>query len=59
MNFYSYGAEELGKLNKKYDILYCKALEHISNLALVIKNFSLASKKDLSYTLNIGLFFPI
>ena len=45
MNFYSYGAEELGKLNKKYDILYCKALEHISNLALVIKNFSLASKK--------------
>ncbi len=43
--FYSYRAEDLNKLKRKYDLIYCKAVEHISNLPRIVKNFSTVSKK--------------
>lgn len=46
MKFYSYGATSLHKLKKKYDVIYCKAIEHISNLSDIVRSFKLASKKN-------------
>ncbi len=45
MKFYSYGASDLNKIKKKYDLIYCKALEHISDLPLTVKNLVSVSKK--------------
>lgn len=39
-------AIELNKLNDKFDIIYCKAIEHIQNWDLVFKSISKVSKKD-------------
>lgn len=38
-------AHKIGTLNKKFDIIYCKAIEHINNWENVIKNINLVSKK--------------
>ena len=45
MKFYTFGASDLKKLKKKYDIIYCKAIEHISNLTEIIKNINFVTKK--------------
>ena len=45
MKFYTFGAAELYKLKKKYDIIYCKAIEHISNLSKIVKNINSVTKK--------------
>ena len=38
-------AHELTKLNKKFDIIYCKAIEHIHNWENIFKNIDKVSKK--------------
>jgi len=45
-NFKPYGAHDLKKLNKKFDLIYCKAIEHIPNWKKVFENLSLVSKKN-------------
>ncbi len=42
--FIKYGATNIHKLRKKYDIIYCKAIEHISNWNLIFKNLNLITK---------------
>ena len=32
-------------MKKKYDIIYCKAIEHISNLSKIVKNINSVTKK--------------
>ena len=32
------GAQNLKKINQKFDIIYCKGIEHIHNWKLVLKN---------------------
>ena len=39
------GAHSLSKLNEKFDIIYCKAIEHIPNWKGVFKNIDKVSKK--------------
>lgn len=43
--FKNIGADHLKKLNKKFDIVYCKAIEHIPNWKDIFKNISSVSKK--------------
>lgn len=43
--FVRYGAYDISKLKKKYDIVYCKAIEHISNWPKVFKNLDKITKK--------------
>ena len=40
------GAHELATLNEKFDIIYCKAIEHIHNWEKTFKNIDKVSKKD-------------
>lgn len=40
------GAHDLGDLKDQYDIIYCKAIEHIPNWKLVFENINKVSKKD-------------
>lgn len=44
-NFYQLGAHELKCLKKKYDLIYCKAIEHISNWDDMMNNIASISKK--------------
>tara|TARA_B100000795_G_C22744746_1_gene416831 strand:- start:237 stop:1283 length:1047 start_codon:yes stop_codon:yes gene_type:complete len=39
------GAHDLSALNEKFDIIYCKAIEHIPNWESVFKNINKVSKK--------------
>ena len=45
LSYYKYGAHSLNKLKKKYDIIYCKAIEHINDSDLLAKNFESVSKR--------------
>ena len=40
------GAHDLKNMKSKFDIIYCKAIEHISNWNLLAKNFSKVTKKN-------------
>lgn len=40
------GAHDLSSLNEKFDIIYCKAIEHISDWESVFKNINKVSKKE-------------
>ena len=40
------GAHDLENLKDRYDIIYCKAIEHIPNWELVFENINKVSKKD-------------
>ena len=44
-DFYQLGAHELKSLKKKYDLIYCKAIEHISNWDHMMNNIASISKK--------------
>ncbi len=44
--FVRYGAHDIGNIKKKFDILYCKAIEHISNWPKVFKNLNQITKKN-------------
>ncbi len=44
-NFKPYGAHELNKLNKKFDLIYCKAIEHIPDWNKMFQNLKFVSKK--------------
>jgi hypothetical protein len=54
--FIKLGAQDLNKINKKFDIIYCKGIEHIHNLKIVVKNFSIISKKNSYIYLKIRPF---
>jgi len=43
--FAKLGATDIYKLKKKYDIVYCKAIEHISNWNKIFQNLSLVTKE--------------
>ena len=47
--FKPYGAHELTKLNKKFDLIYCKAIEHIPDWNKVFQNLKFVSKKKHWY----------
>ena len=55
-NFFKIGAQQLKKLNKKFDIVYCKGFEHIHNWKLVIDNFNLITNKNSFIYLKIRPF---
>ena len=42
--FIKYGANDIYKLNKKFDIVYCKAIEHISEWEKVFKSLNKVTK---------------
>ncbi len=44
--FLKVGAQKLKKINKKFDIIYCKGFEHIHNWKLVLENFNSISRKN-------------
>ena len=54
--FKKFGAHDLNKIKKKFDIIYCKGIEHIPDWKLVVKNFSSVSKKDTFIYLKIRPF---
>ena len=48
--FEKVGAHELGKINKRFDIMYCKAIEHIQNWDGVFKSAeSVANENAILY----------
>jgi len=55
--FKKIGAHNLNSLRKKFDIIYCKGIEHIPNWKLVVKNISYASKKNSYVYLKIRPFY--
>jgi len=54
--FLKIGAQKLEKINKKFDIIYCKGFEHIHNWKLVLENFNSISKKNSCVYLKIRPF---
>lgn len=54
--FKKFGAQSLKKIRSKFDIIYCKGIEHIHNWELVIKNFRTISKKGTFVYLKIRPF---
>ena len=54
--FQKIGAQNLNKINKKFDIIYCKGIEHIHDWKLVLKNFSSISKRGTFIYLKIRPF---
>ncbi|MDC1128480.1 methyltransferase domain-containing protein [Candidatus Pelagibacter sp.] len=54
--FKKLGAHDLKKINQKFDIIYCKGIEHIHNFKLVLKNFNYISKKGSYVYLKIRPF---
>tara|TARA_B100000989_G_scaffold21727_1_gene14258 strand:- start:26192 stop:27238 length:1047 start_codon:yes stop_codon:yes gene_type:complete len=55
--FQKVGAQELKKIKKKFDVIYCKGIEHIHNWKLVINNFNSISKKGTFIYLKIRPFY--
>ncbi len=55
--FKKVGAHNLKSLVKKFDIIYCKGIEHIHNWKLVVKNISYISKKNSYVYLKIRPFY--
>ncbi len=43
--FKKVGAQNLNKLDKKFDVIYCKGIEHIHDWKLIFKNFNSIAKK--------------
>ena len=55
--FAKLGADELHKLKKKYDFVYCKGIEHIPDWENVVKNISSVSHKKTFVYLKTRPFF--
>ena len=55
--FKKYGAHSLGSLNQKFDIIYCKGIEHFPDWKKVVKNFKLVSRKNSIVYLRIRPFY--
>ena len=58
-DFYQLGAHELKSLKKKYDLIYCKAIEHISNWDHMMNNIASISKKKTIIYIKHRSFFHI
>ena len=54
--FQKIGAHDLKKINKTFDVIYCKGIEHIHNWKLVLQNFNSISKKGTYVYLKIRPF---
>ncbi len=55
--FYQIGINNLSKLNEKFDLIYCKAIEHISDWETAFKSVSKASNQDAFFYLKHRSFF--
>ena len=55
--FKKLGADELHKLRRKYDFIYCKGIEHIPNWKKVVKNISSVSRKKTFVYIKTRPFF--
>tara|TARA_Y100000590_G_scaffold469509_1_gene657452 strand:+ start:2193 stop:3251 length:1059 start_codon:yes stop_codon:yes gene_type:complete len=55
--FIKYGAHEVSKINNKFDIIYCKGIEHIHDWEKAIKEINKVSKQDTKVYFKIRSFF--
>ncbi len=55
--FIQKGAHELSELNRQFDIIYCKAIEHVNDWPLVFKNLGNACKNNSVVYLKHRSFF--
>ncbi len=55
--FKQYGAHDCSKLNEKFDIIYCKAIEHIDKWDLILSEVSKSINKNGIFVIKHNSFF--